>query len=73
MSSNRYQASLRSSTDADLVNALRACLGLDPLRQDGRVEAERDRPKFSRGRARTSSGPRGWNWRDDPRARSKRP
>lgn len=53
---------LRSSTDAEFVNALRAWLGLDPIRCDGRRAAVKARPKSARGSARTSIGPRGWNW-----------
>jgi len=59
-----YTHTLRSSTDADFVNALREWLGLDPLRCDGRVAAEKARPKLARGSARKFSGPRGWNWKD---------
>lgn len=68
-----YRTTLRSATDADFVNALRDVLGFGPLRQDGRVAAEAAREKCRRGRARSFDGPRGWNWQNDPRARSKRP
>lgn len=66
-----YLSTLRSSTDADFVNALRFVLGQEPLRQDGRTEADEHRTRHGRGRKPRPLGPRGWNWQDDPRARSK--
>lgn len=67
-----YLSTLRSATDADFVNALRAVFGQDPLRQDGRAERD-DTQHARRGRQPRARGPRGWNWQDDPRARSKSP